>query len=135
MKKVQNFDMKAASNEIRTKVIEAYLAEKATPRKLADIFGYTYATICNWIRSYKTENRLSPKPRGHRKSCFSDEEKAQLQELLEKNVDMTLEEIRQHFSKNCSLTAIHKIVVKLGFVFKKNSKGERTRSRRYKNSS
>ena len=126
--------MKAASTEIRTKVIKAYLEKKATPKKLAEIFGYSHATICNWIRSYKTENRLSPKPSGHRKSCFSDEEKTQLRELLEKEVDITLEEIRQHFCKNCSLVAIHKLVIKLGFVFKKNSKGQRTRTRRYKKS-
>ncbi len=127
--------MKAASTEIRTMVINAYLEKKATPKKLADIFGYSYATICNWIRSYETENRLSPKPGGHRKSCFSDEEKVQLRELIEKKVDITLEEIRQHFSKNCSLVAIHKHVIKLGFVFKKNSQGKRTRTRRYKKSS
>ena len=126
--------MKTASAEIRAKVIHAYLEKLATPKNLAKIFGYTYATICNWIRIYKTENRLCAKTTGHRKSCFTDEEKSQLRELLEKNVDMTLEEIRQHFSKNCSLVAIHKHVIKLGFVFKKNSQGERTRKRRYKKS-
>lgn len=127
--------MKTASEEIRTKVVHAYLEKIATPKKLAEIFGYSYATICNWIRIYKTENRLCAKPTGHRKSCFSDEEKNQLSALLKAKVDMTLEEIRQYFNKDCSLTAIHKNVIKLGFILKKNFKGERTRSRRYKNGS
>ena len=55
---------------------------------------------------------------------FSEEEREQLVELLEKRPDMTLDEIRTHFGKQCSLNAVHKIVKALGFVFKKNSQSE-----------
>ena len=111
--------MKFATEEIRTIAVKAYLEKQATRQQLADIFGYTPATISNWIRAYKRENRLARLPNGHRKSCFSPEELEQLTDLLEKNVDMTLAEIKEHFNKTCSLVAIHKIVKKLGFVFKK----------------
>lgn len=114
--------MKFASEEIRTKAVNAYLNEKIPSKELSKIFGYSVATICNWVRIFQNENRLSANPNGHRPSCFSDEEQKQLGELLESDVDITLSEIKQHFGKDCSLTAIHYHVVKQGYVYKKTLK-------------
>lgn len=116
--------MKFASEEIRTKAVHAYIAGKATAKQLADIFGYTRATICNWVRAYRDHEQLAAKPNGHRKSCFSPEELQELQALLDENVDMTLEEIRAHFNKSCCLSSIHRLLVKLGYRYKKNSQGQ-----------
>lgn len=124
--------MKFASEDIRTKAVNAYLNEKLPSKELSKIFGYSVATICNWVRIFQNENRLSANPNGHRPSCFSDEEQKQLGELLESDVDITLSEIKQHFGKDCSLTAIHYHVVKQGYVYKKNSQSQRTRTRRCK---
>jgi len=123
--------MKTATAEIRELVVKAYMSKVASRAQLAKIFGYHINSISNWIREYKRETRIAPLPRGHRKSVFSLEEKSALVELLKKDVDMTLAEIKAHFGKNCSLAAIQKIVVGLGMVFKKNSQGKRTRTRRY----
>jgi len=111
--------MKIASEEIRTLVVKAYLSGTAGRQQLSEIFGYTPASISNWVREYKQEKRLKPRPQGHRKAVFTDAEMEQLADLLGKKVDLTLAEIREHFRKSCSLVAIHKTVVKLGFVFKK----------------
>ena len=121
--------MKIASEEIRTIVVKAYLSGTASRQKLSEIFGYTTVSISNWVREYKRENRLAPRPQGHRKAVFTDVELKQLADVLQNNVDLTLAEIRERFCKACSLTAIHNTLVKLGFVFKKNSAGKRTRTR------
>ena len=122
--------MKFASEEIRTKAVKAYLEGKASSKKLAEIFGYTSGTICNWVRAYKKHNQLAAKPNGHRKKCFSDDELKELADLLHEQPDMTLEEIRTHFNKSCCLSALHRMLVKLGYRYKKNSQGQRTRTRR-----
>ena len=121
--------MRFASEEIRTKAVQAYLDGKASAKKLAEILGYTPGTIGNWVRAYRVHNQLAPKPNGHRTKCFSDEELEELKKLLDKNVDMTLEEIKTHFNKSCCLSAIHRMLVKLGYRYKKNSKGKRTGTR------
>jgi len=120
--------MKTASAEIRDFVVKAYVSRVATRKQLSVIFGYHIQSIGNWIRQYAHEGRSAPRPKGHRKSVFSPEEREQLVALLQNNVDMTLAEIKDHFGKDCCLAAIHRIVVKLGFVLKKNSTGKRTRS-------
>jgi len=121
--------MKTASAEIRDLVVNAYTSGVATRKQLSEIFGYHIQSIGNWIREYEREGRIAPRPKGHRKSVFSPEEREQLVALLQKNVDMTLAEMKNHFGKDCCLAAIHRIVAKLGFVVKKNSAGKRTRSR------
>jgi len=123
--------MKTASAETRALVVKAYTSGIATRKQLAEIFGYHIQSIGNWIREYMREGRIAPRPKGHRKSVFTEAEKENLIELFESNTDMTLEEIRNYFGKSCSLVAIHKTVVKLGFVFKKNAEGKRIRARRY----
>lgn len=120
--------MKIASKEVRLIAIRAY--QSGLPRqKVAEIVGYHLNSVSRWIREFKRDGRLESHPRGHRESLFSTDERAELLDRLSKNVAMTLDEIRQHFGKQCSLAAIHKLVTSLGFVSKKNSSGKRTRSR------
>ena len=112
--------MKIASQEIRTAAIKAY-DSGVPPQQIAETLGYSLNSINRWLREYQREGRLKALPRGHRISMFSEEERKQLVELLEKRPDMTLDEIRMHFDKQCSLNAVHKIVKALGFVLKKLS--------------
>ena len=124
--------MKTASAETRALVVKAYTSGIATRKQLAEIFGYHIQSIGNWIREHEREGRIAPLAKGHRKSVFTDGEIIALTQLFQKNIDVTLEEIREKFDKNCSLVAIHKTVVKLGFVFKKNAAGKRVGTRRYR---
>jgi transposase len=119
--------MKTATSEIRKIVVNAYASGVATRKQLAAIFGYHIQSIGNWIRQYAKTEQIAPLPKGHRKSIFSDDEKKALVELLDNNVDLTLAEIKTRFGKTCSLSTVHETIVKLGFVFKKNSEGKRAK--------
>jgi transposase len=120
--------MKIATPEIRFIVVQAYQAGTASRRQLADIFGYHIETIGRWIRKSRQEQPYSL-PRGHRRSVFCASELEQLAAYIESNPDATLNELRERFEKKCSLPALHRITRKLGYVFKKNSEGKRTRAR------
>ena len=63
--------------------------------------------------------------------AFSNEEKERLAAMVEEKPDLTLEEIREAFSKSCSLVAVHRELKRLGFRYKKNSEGIRARTRRH----
>jgi Transposase and inactivated derivatives len=123
--------MSIASSEIRKIAVEAYLSGKATQQQLADILGFHRTAIVRWVREYRKEGKLEPQVRGHMARTFSLEEKNRLTALVKDKPDLTLEEIREVFSKNCSLMAVHRELKRLGFRFKKNSEGIRTRARRY----
>ena len=125
--------MKTATPEVRFIAIKAYRSG-ISRQQVADIVGYHLKSVSRWILEYERENRLEARERGHRPSMFSDAECHELVELVKKQVDITLSEIRSYFAKDCSLNAIHKLLKKLGFVYKKNSKSKRTGTRRHRSS-
>ena len=124
--------MRIAKPEIRKIAVEAYLSGKATQQQLADILGFHRTAIVRWVREYRKNGRLEPQVRGHMPRAFSPEEKERLVAMVKDKPDLTLEEIRTAFSKNCSLMAVHRELKRLDFRFKKNAEGLRTRARRYR---
>lgn len=123
--------MSIATPEIRKIAVEAYLSGKATQQQLADILGFHRTAIVRWVREFRKDGRLEPQVRGHMLKAFSAEESERLFAMVRDKPDLTLEEIREAFSKNCSLMAVHRELKRLGFRYKKNSEGVRTRTRRY----
>ena len=106
--------MKIASKDLRQRAVEAYQSGEFTREEVAKMCGYTTTTaIGNWMRSFKQEGRITSLPRGHRASAFTPAEQHQLRELVEKQPDMTLEEIRAHFGKNCSLPTVSNTLARL----------------------
>lgn len=114
--------MSIASPEVRKKTLDAYFSKKGTQQQLADIFGIHVCTLRNWIRDYRTEQRLCPRPRGYRAQTFSEEEKEQIHAPVVKKPDITLEEIKHILGKTCSLMAVQRELVRQGFRFKKTLK-------------
>jgi len=57
--------------------------------------------------------------------AFSLQERERLVALVKENPGMTLEEIKDAFSKSCSLMSVHRTLKRLGFRYK-NSTGRRT---------
>jgi transposase len=123
--------MRIATEEIRSLVVRAYSLGLATREQLAGIFSCHLSSIGRWIREARKTGRLAPLPKGHRPPAFSPAELDALKGFIDSNPGATLEEIRVHFKKGCSLAAMCKIVAKLGYTLKKNLTGERARQRRH----
>jgi len=51
-----------------------------------------------------------------------------LERYLQKYPDATLEELREKTGKKCSLMAVHRAIIRLGYSYKKNAVGQRTKS-------
>lgn len=119
--------MKGSTPQLRAIAVKAYEEGRANMRQLSEIFGYHIVTIGKWIRAAR---RGDPDPhhRGRRPPIFSQDELQKLKTYIEDKPDATLQEIREHFAKECSLTTIHKTIKKIGFKFKKNVEGQRARS-------
>ena len=116
--------MKRASQEIRALAVKGVKSGQYTVQQMADLTGYTAASIYNWARVSREEKRVTAKPGGHRAPAFSADEQGQLRELVKEQPSITLEEIREHFQKSCSVVAVHKTLRRMGITFKKNIKGE-----------
>lgn len=121
--------MTIASKELRVK---AYKTGKFTQQQLAVAYGVHYKTIQNWLRADERGEEQTPKPRGHRPRIFNKDEEQELILLINDDPSITLEEIRSRFNKTCSISVVHRTLIRLGFTYKKKSSSLRTRSGRYK---
>ena len=119
--------MKRGSEDIRALAVRSVLSKKYSVRQVAELTGYTMATIYNWIRIYEKEERLASKPSGHRQPVFSESEHEQAKALINEKPDITLVELRERLNKKCSLDAVHNMLKRLGLTSKKNAEGKRTR--------
>ena len=54
--------MKKASEDIRTLAVRNVMEGKYSIPQVAEMTGYSIATIYNWVSIYKKEKRLTPKP-------------------------------------------------------------------------
>lgn len=109
--------MKHASEEIRKLVIEACKKGIITQKKASEITGYSIVTIWRWC----SKEQYVPKPKGHMTPAFNEKEKEELKEFVAINKDATLDEIREHFGKKCSIATIYNTLKRIGLRYKKKS--------------
>lgn len=121
--------MKISSAEIRQRAIEAYDAGNGTQALVAKMFGVDISTFQRWLKCYRQSGRDRPLPRGHNPSAFSAAQMHELNALVERTPDATLEQFRETMALSCSLVAVHNALKRLGYRYKKNADGQRTRTR------
>jgi len=123
--------MGIATAEVRERAIKAYDAGNGTQADIAKFYGVDLATFQRWLQRYRQTGRASPLPRGHNPAALDPRKMERLDKLVREKPDLTLEQLREILHVRCSLVAIHNALQRLGYRFKKNSAGERTRTRGY----
>jgi transposase len=121
--------MKIATQEIRQRALAAHEAGQ-TQAQIAKCYGIDIRTFQRWLESSRKTGRTAPLPRGHNPAALDEAEMRRLGQFVQESSDATLEQIRAALGKTCSVVAIHNALKRLGYRFKKNSAGQRTRSPR-----
>ena len=122
--------MGIASAEVRRRAIDAYESGRGTQGEVARLYGIDLSTFQRWLQRYRQSGRAAPLPRGHNPPALDDSQMRQLDELVERTPDATLTELRAALKVECSVVAIHNALKRLGYRYKKNAAGHRTRTRR-----
>ena len=112
--------MKIASQGTRELALSAYEAGEATLGQIANMFQVHRTTLYRWIRTYHQSGRTAPLPSGHRRGTFDGEERKQLDAMVTRRPDMTLEQLRDAMGKDCSIMAVHRALVSRGWRYKKS---------------
>jgi len=126
-KAVYFFCVTISSSEIRERAIKAYQKGKRTQSEIASMYGISTRTFQRWYRQHQQNGSTQPGKRGHRIALYSGEELARLDRLVAKHPDATLDELRALTGKTCSIMAVQRAVVRLGYSLKKNAIGQRTK--------
>jgi len=117
-----------ATKEIRERAIYAHLKRGLTQDQVAQNYNVHITTFQRWLSAFRKTGSYSPKKRGHRKAVFSDKRLKQLDSLVSKTPDATLEELQAMCGFSVSIVTIHNALKKLGYCYKKNSSCGGTRT-------
>ncbi len=120
--------MQSKSKEIRELAVNAVMSKSLTPQKAAEVAGVSVPTMYSWIAIYKKTGSYEARhPKGNPPK-FTAELEEKLRELIEKKNDLTLKELVELLGNVVQKTAISRQLIKMGYSYKKNSKGGRTKS-------
>lgn len=86
--------MKAYSNDLRKKIISAYIEREGSYRDIALKFSVSLSFVQTLINRYQDLGRIEPLPRGGgKKPKINDRHSEILQKIVIDNNDATLEEL------------------------------------------
>lgn len=92
--------MKALSVDLREKVLQAYATGQGSIRKIATLFRVSTSSITRWRVLERTVGSLEPQPHGGGQSRkINAKGEAAIQGWLERNNDLTIQELRDKYSK------------------------------------
>lgn len=120
--------MGISNEQVRQRSIAAYESGCGTQAHVAKLYGVDLSTFQRWLYRYRQTGRASPLPRGHNPAALDDSQMQQLDELVRQTPDATLKQLRDALRVDCSLVAIHNALKRLGYRYKKNATGQRTRT-------
>ena len=122
--------MRAYSLDLRQRVLKAYDEGKSTVGQIAERYKVGEWWVYKLKRQRKGGGGIAPrKGKVGQPRRFREEAVNRLTQHVDKHPDATLEQIHEKLGVNCTLVTIHHTLRRLGYRFKKNAAGQRTRSR------
>jgi len=114
----------ALSIDLRERIIEAYENNEGSIRELARRFKVGFATIWRLLKHYRIEGDIAPQSPPGRRSKIDKSGLKLMEKLINKNQDITLNELCQALATqqniDVSLMAVHRACRRLDLHYKKN---------------
>ena len=114
----------AASEDLRRRVVQTYLAGEGTYEQIARRFAVGPASVDRWLNAYRARGSYAPKPHGGGKRPKIDAEgMALLAKLVAERPDITLAELASEYAERretkVALSIMCRALQKLGLGRKK----------------
>lgn len=123
--------MKTLSVDLRERILASYDEGMGSRQEVAHRYRVSLGMVKKLLSQRRKTGRIEPRHcYSGRKPFFTTTHRDQMQLLIEKQPDITLEEIRDSMQLNCSLPAIHYVLKEMKLSFKKNASRQRARARR-----
>lgn len=127
----QDHGMKTLSLDLRERIVAAYDAGDATRETVAGRFRVSVGMVKKLLQQRRRLGEIGAQHhRAGRKPRILPAHRAQLRRHLAAKPDMTLAELRVAAGLDCTLPAIHYVLVDMGLTFKKRRSGQLSRTGR-----
>ena len=121
--------MKTISLDLRERILATYDAGNDTREAVASRFRVSLGLVKKLLQQRRRINDLRPQHhRCGRQPGHVARQQHQLQALLRQKPDLTLKELRAAAGLDCTLPAIHYLLIRLGLTYKKRRSGPANRT-------
>lgn len=111
---------KAISLDLRERIVAAHEAEEGTREEVAKRFKVSLGLVKKLLAQKRRTGDLRPRYRHcGRKAKLEPAHGERMKRLVEKEPDLTLEEIKRRLALDCTIGAIHWVLARLGLTYKK----------------
>jgi transposase len=111
---------KTISLDLRERILAAYDESKDTREQVARRFRVSEGMVKKLLQQRRHGGDIGPRHhRSGRKPKLLESHRKTLRGLLSKKPDLTLAELRSALALECTLPAIHYVLVELGLTYKK----------------
>lgn len=119
------------SLDLRERIVAAYDGQEGTRDDIAQRFRVSLGMVKKLIQQRRHTGELGHRHhRAGRKPMLVAGHRQQMRSLLAQKPDLTLKELRAAMTLECSLQAIHVVLVKMGLTYKKRRSVPRSKTAR-----
>lgn len=123
--------MHTLSLDLRQRILDSYDDGEGTRQEIADRYRVSLGMVKKLLSQRKRTGDIAPRHcYSGRKPYFTEEHRLQTRQLVDRQPDITLCEIREQLDLNCTVQAIHYLLKRMGMTFKKNTSRQRAGTRR-----
>jgi transposase len=123
--------MGTISLDLRQRIIASYDQNEGTREDIAKRYRVSLGLVAKLLYQRRRTGDIAPR-HGYsgRKPKFLGSHRRQLRALLAKKPDLTLRELQAALGLECTLPAIHYVLVSMGLTYKKRRSGPANRTAR-----
>lgn len=112
--------MRTISLDLRERILGSYDKKEGTRPEIARRFRVSLGLVKKLLQQRRQTGDIAPRHRfSGRKPMIVQSHRRQMQGLLAKKSDLTLQELREATGLRCSLQAINVVLGKMGLTYKK----------------
>ena len=112
--------MATFSLDLRERILSAYDREEGTRKELAKRFSVSLGFVAKLLHQRRCTGDIAPRHHfSGRKPKLLTTHRRQLRTLLAQKPDLTLRELREELALECTLPAIHYVLVDMGLTYQK----------------
>lgn len=112
--------MKTISLDLRERIVASYEQKEGTREEIAKRYRVSLGFVAKLLAQQRRTKDLAPRHRySGRKPKLLGMHRRQLRALLAKKPDSTLQELQTALGVECTLPAIHYVLVSMGLTYKK----------------
>ena len=112
--------MKTLSLDLRERILSAYDSEQGSREEIGRRFRVSTGMVKKLLQQRRHRGDIAPQHhRSGRKPMLVEAHRLRLNELVKQKPDITLTEMRAALQLDCSLPAIHYVLVAMGLTYKK----------------